>query len=112
MRLTSVCSAGTTLIITTANADSLTHAIFGREWEGYFDWTHLGVDQVGARRLREELSRLGWQVAHLSTHAVWDGSADPVHETLRDWWVADARFRRLLTERDLGDFVTCVAVLG
>jgi hypothetical protein len=33
-----------------------------------------------------------------------------VHETLRDWWVADARFRRLLTERDLGDFVTCVAV--
>jgi hypothetical protein len=47
---------------------------------------------------------------HLSTHSVWDGSADPVHETLRDWWVADARFRRLLTERDLGDFVTCVAV--
>lgn len=112
MRLTSVGGAGTTLIITTANADSLTHAIFGREWEGYFDWTHLGVDQVGARRLREELPRLGWQVAHLSTYSVWDGSADPVHETLRDWWVADARFRRLLTERDLGDFVTCVAVLG
>jgi hypothetical protein len=29
---------------------------------------------------------------------------------LKDWWVADARLRRLLTERDLGDFVTCVAV--
>ena len=110
MRLTSVSGAGTTMIITTANADSLTHALFGREWEGYFDWTHLGIDQVGVRRLREELARLGWQVVHLSTHSVWDGSADPLHETLRDWWVADARFRRLLTERDLGDFVTCVAV--
>jgi hypothetical protein len=110
MRLTRVSGAGTTMIITTANSDSLTHAIFGREWEGYFDWTHFGVDQVGVRRLREELARLNWEVVHLSTHSVWDGSADPVHETLRDWWVADARFRRLLTERDLGDFVTCVAV--
>ena len=110
MRLTEVTRAGTTLIITTANADSLTHALFGRQWEGYVDWTHLGVDQVGVRRLREELARLGWQIAHLSTHAVWDGSADPTRQTLRDWWAADARFRRLLTERDLGDFITCVAV--
>ena len=27
--------------------------------------------------------------------------------TLRAWWAADARFRRLLAERDLGDLLTC-----
>jgi hypothetical protein len=40
---------------------------------------------------------------------VWDGNADPTHATLREWWASDARFRRLLTERDLGDLITCVA---
>jgi hypothetical protein len=30
--------------------------------------------------------------------------------TLREWWAIDARFRRLLAERELGDIITCAAV--
>ena len=76
---------------------------------GYFDWTHLGVDQVSARTLRGGLERIGWRVELLETTVVWDGNADPTHATLREWFASDARFRRLLVERDLGDLISCVA---
>jgi 2-polyprenyl-3-methyl-5-hydroxy-6-metoxy-1,4-benzoquinol methylase len=109
-RLTAVTAPGATLILITSNADSLTHRIFGADWEGYFDWTHHGVAAVTAASVREGLARLGWHVRELRTWNVWDGSDDPTHATMRDWLAADARFARLLAERDLGDFITCVAV--
>jgi hypothetical protein len=76
----------------------------------YFDSTHHGVDQITVKSLREELPRLGWKVSELATRLIWDADADPTRATLRQWWAADARFRRLLAERELGDFITCVAV--
>ena len=63
---------------------------------------------VSARSLREGLWRLGWQVEQLETSVIWDGNADPMHATLREWWASDARFRRLLVERNLGHLITCV----
>jgi len=109
-KLTGCARHGTVLLIMTANAESLTHALFGDDWEGYFDWTHHGVNLITVKSLREELPRLGWKVLELTTRLLWDTSADPTRATLRQWWAADARFRRLLVERDLGDFITCVAV--
>jgi len=109
-KLPDVAAAGTLLVVTTTNAESLTHLLFGDQWEGYFDTTHHGIDQVNARRLREELARLGWRVERLTTHRVWDADADPTHATVREWWAADARFRQLLAEHDLGDLIVCVAV--
>jgi 2-polyprenyl-3-methyl-5-hydroxy-6-metoxy-1,4-benzoquinol methylase len=98
------------LVILTTNAESLTHRLFGDDWEGYFDWTHRGVDQVSAAMVRRNLPALGWNVRSLRTWHIWDGDADPTKATLREWCDADARFRRLLEERDLGDFLECVAV--
>jgi SAM-dependent methyltransferase len=109
-KLTGCARPGTVLLIMTANAQSLSHALFGPDWEGYFDWTHLGVDRITVESLRKELPRLGWRVSEITTRLVWDADADPTRATLRQWWAADARFRRLLVERDLGDFITCVAV--
>jgi SAM-dependent methyltransferase len=109
-KLGSLTGSGAVLVITTSNADSFTHALFGSQWEGYFDWTHLGVDRVRVESLRQELPKLGWRILNLTTHMVWDGNADPAHATLREWWAADARFRRLLVEMDIGDMITCVAV--
>jgi SAM-dependent methyltransferase len=109
-KITAVAAPRAVLVITTTNAAGLTHVLFGAQWEGYFDWTHLGIDRVSVRMLRDELPRLGWRIAQLTTYMVWDGNADPTRATLREWWVADARFRRLLTEHDLGDFITCIAV--
>jgi SAM-dependent methyltransferase len=108
-RLTALVKPGGRLFMTTTNAEGLGHRLFGADWEGYFDWTHLGVDLVSARSLREGLARLGWRVDELETSVVWDGNADPTHATLREWFASDARFRRLLAERDLGDLITCVA---
>jgi hypothetical protein len=109
-RLSALTAPGATLLLITSNADSLTHRVFGRDWEGYFDWTHRGVDAVTANSIRGGLPKLGWQLRDLRTWHVWDGSEDPTHATLRDWHAADARFRTLLAERELGDFITCVAV--
>jgi SAM-dependent methyltransferase len=101
---------GAHLLMITSNADSLTRRLFGADWEGYFDWTHQGVDEVSVASIRRHLPALGWQIVSIRTWHVWDGDADPTKATLREWCDADARFRRLLEERDLGDFLECVAV--
>lgn len=109
-KLTRFTRSGITIIINTTNAGSLSSMIFGQDWEGFFDWTHVGVEQVCVDAIARELPRMDWQIATLTTHSVWDVSADPSHATMRDWCAADARFRRMLVERDLGDLITCVAV--
>ena len=98
------------LLINTTNADSLSHRIFDADWEGYFDWTHHSVDTLTVSTLASMLDASGWDVAQMATSRLWTVDADPRAATLRDWWAADARFRRLLVDRDLGDFVTCVAI--
>ena len=107
--LTGYARPGALLFINTTNANSLTHAIFGRRWEGYFDWTHKGVEDLSSTTLPCALDRIGWDVLKLTTERVWATNADPTAASLRDWWDADARFRQLLVERDLGDFMVCVA---
>lgn len=109
-RLSAHAVPGTLLFLDTTNADSLSHQLFGPQWEGYFDATHFGVERVGVRTLQRDLPSLGWRILQLTTRDVWDSCIDPSHATLRDWYVHDARFRALLRQRDLGDFVTCVAV--
>jgi len=108
-RLSRIVAPGGRLFLTTTNSDGLGHRLFGGDWEGYFDWTHQGVDHVSARTLRDGLHRFGWTIDRLETSVVWDGSADPTHATLREWYASDARFRRLLIEREFGDLITCVA---
>ena len=51
-----------------------------------------------------------WELVRLTTDTFWGSDADPVVATMREWFAADARFRRLIAERDLGDFLLCVAV--
>jgi 2-polyprenyl-3-methyl-5-hydroxy-6-metoxy-1,4-benzoquinol methylase len=109
-RLSSLCATGATLLLDTTNSQSLMRTLFTSQWEGYFDWTHQGIDYVSASSLREMLPQLGWRIENLVTRHIWDGNADPHHALWREWWVADARFRRFVVERDLGDFITCVAV--
>ena len=109
-KLTGLCLSGSRLFLRTTNAESLNRLLFASEWEGYFDATHYGVDAVSVERLRRELPELGWRICHLKTHLSWDSSVDPIHSTLREWWAADARFRRLLADLDRGDLVTLVAI--
>jgi len=111
-KLTEVAAPQARLLIATSNADGVGRLMFGRDWEGYFDPTHYGVDIVGVKSLRERLPALGWRIQHLVTDRVWDCSSDPQHATLREWWANDARCRLLLRERELGDLVQLSAVRG
>ncbi len=109
-KLSGLCRPGARLFIQTTNAESLNRLLFASEWEGYFDATHHGVDDVSIERLRRELPALGWRICHMKTHLSWDSNADPARASLRELWAYDARFRRLLTELDRGDLVTLVAI--
>jgi SAM-dependent methyltransferase len=108
--LGAVAAPGSVLLVNTTNANSLTRRLFGADWEGYYDETHHGVDALTVPTLRSGLADCGWDARLVTTDRVWSLDADASAATLRDWWAADGRFRRLLAERDLGDFVTCVAV--
>lgn len=96
-------------MINTTNSASLSHRIFGEDWEGYFDWTHHGVDSLSPHTLRTELPKLGWTIESLYTHLFWHSGAHPEHAVLRDAFAYDARFRTLLRNRELGDMLVCVA---
>ena len=108
-KLTHHLTPDATLIINTTNSASLSHQLFGDDWEGYFDWTHHGVDKVSVESLRRELPRLGWNIETIYTHSFWHAGADPDHAVLRDTFAYDSRFSRLLHSHDLGDFLVCVA---
>jgi 2-polyprenyl-3-methyl-5-hydroxy-6-metoxy-1,4-benzoquinol methylase len=108
--LTTFARARSVMLIRTTNADSLSHRILGSNWEGYFDWSHHSVDRITRTTIARELDRAGWSIARIATDHIWSCDADPGSASLRDWWVADARFRRLLVEHHLGDFLTCIAI--
>jgi len=108
-KLTQYLTPDATLIINTTNSASLSHRVFGDDWEGYFDWTHHGVDKVSVASVRRELPRLGWNIEEMYTHSFWHAGADADHAVFRETFAHDARFGRLLRTRDLGDFIVCVA---
>jgi 2-polyprenyl-3-methyl-5-hydroxy-6-metoxy-1,4-benzoquinol methylase len=97
------------LLLTTANANSLTRWFFGSDWEGLADPTHKSAHAITPSHLASWLESAGWQVEHLTTHSVWDDNPDPVHATLRDVAASDARFRQLLVQYGRGDFLECIA---
>jgi 2-polyprenyl-3-methyl-5-hydroxy-6-metoxy-1,4-benzoquinol methylase len=108
--VTPVARPGTHLVITTTNAASLMRQVLGGDWEGYFDETHHSVSLITPGWLQRTLAELGWEIEEMRTHHLWQGSDDPTLATFREWFAFDARFRSFLHERDLGDFIQCVAV--
>jgi SAM-dependent methyltransferase len=108
-RLTRLTAPGSVLLVQTTNCRSLTSRLFGNDWEERSDWTHLGIDRVSPESVRRELPRLGWRLERLTSRFLLTRSADPSHATLREWYAADARFRGLLAEKDLGDMILFLA---
>ena len=100
---------GTWLFLHTSNSDSLTHRIFGTDWEGYTDYSHFGVDKVTATSLRQWLTDLGWQVIEWDCSGVWLEGDDPVVMRLRDSFQRIPEMATLLSERSLGDTLSVVA---
>jgi 2-polyprenyl-3-methyl-5-hydroxy-6-metoxy-1,4-benzoquinol methylase len=103
-----VCD-GAWLFLHTSNSDSLTHRIFGQDWEGYTDYSHHGVDQVTATNLRSWLDRLGWETVQWNCNSIWVEGVDPVVLRLKQLINRIPEMQMLLLERDLGDYVSLVA---
>jgi SAM-dependent methyltransferase len=108
-KITQRASSGAWLFLHTSNSDSLTHRIFGADWEGYSDYSHKGVEKVSAVTLRSWLGDLGWQIVEWECNLVWVVSADPTLINLQDAFHRIPELGVMLSERDLGDVLMVVA---
>jgi 2-polyprenyl-3-methyl-5-hydroxy-6-metoxy-1,4-benzoquinol methylase len=108
-RVTCRASGGAHLFIHTSNADSLTRRLFGKDWEGYSDYSHHGIEQISVTSLAKWLKELGWGILDWKCHHMWVGGADPVLLRLRDAFHRIPELALFLSERNLGDMISVVA---
>jgi 2-polyprenyl-3-methyl-5-hydroxy-6-metoxy-1,4-benzoquinol methylase len=102
-------TSGSYLFLHTSNCDSLTHRLFGKDWEGYADYSHHGVDLVSEANLYEWLEKLNWQVIDAECTEIWAGGVDPVLERLQEVFRKIPELSTFLSERSFGDMIKFVA---
>jgi len=97
------------LFLHTSNSNSLTHRLFGTNWEGYSDYSHYGVDQITSTSLRVWLDRLGWDIIHWECGRIWAEGVDPVLMRLKEVFEVVPEMKVFLEEMELGDAIQVVA---
>lgn len=78
--LSARAAANAWLFIKTMNSDSLSHSLFGADWEGYADYTHHSIDLMTPANLRRWALENGWEVVDLYSRAgPFVVNVDPLH---------------------------------
>ena len=108
-KVSSRARKGALLFLHTSNSDSLTHRLFGKEWEGYSDYSHHGVDQVTCSSLRAWMDESGWEIVHWECGNIWAEGLDPVLMRLKEVFGLVPELRVFLEEMELGDAIQLVA---
>jgi 2-polyprenyl-3-methyl-5-hydroxy-6-metoxy-1,4-benzoquinol methylase len=72
------------IFIKTMNSDSLSHSLFGTDWEGYSDYTHHSIDLMTPSNLRQWVEENGWKIVDLYSRAgPFVVNVDPLHSHWR-----------------------------
>ncbi len=108
-KVSSRARTGALLFLHTSNSNSLTHRLFGTNWEGYSDYSHYGVDQITSTSLRVWLDRLGWDIIHWECGRIWAEGVDPVLMRLKEVFEVVPEMKVFLEEMELGDAIQVVA---
>jgi 2-polyprenyl-3-methyl-5-hydroxy-6-metoxy-1,4-benzoquinol methylase len=108
-KVSSRARKGALLFLHTSNSNSLTHRLFGKDWEGYSDYSHYGVDQVTCSSLRAWMDKFGWDVIHWECGTVWTEGLDPILMRLKEMFGLIPELRVFLEEMELGDTIQLVA---
>jgi 2-polyprenyl-3-methyl-5-hydroxy-6-metoxy-1,4-benzoquinol methylase len=108
-KVSSRARKGALLFLHTSNSDSMTHRLFGKDWEGYSDYSHHGVDQVTCTSLRAWMDEFGWEIVHWECKNIWAEGLDPVLMRLKEIFVRVPELRVFLEEMELGDAIQLVA---
>ena len=108
-KVSSRAHKGALLFLRTSNGDSLMHRLLGKDWEGYSDYSHHGVDQVTCSSLRSWLDNFGWDIIHWECGTVWAEGLDPVLMRLKEIFGVIPELRVFLEEMELGDTIQLVA---
>jgi 2-polyprenyl-3-methyl-5-hydroxy-6-metoxy-1,4-benzoquinol methylase len=108
-KVSSRARTGSLLFLHTSNSDSLTHRLFGKNWEGYSDYSHYGVDQITCSSLRVWLDKFGWDIIHWECVRIWAEGVDPVLMRLKEVFEVVPEMRVFLEEMELGDVIQVVA---
>jgi 2-polyprenyl-3-methyl-5-hydroxy-6-metoxy-1,4-benzoquinol methylase len=110
--ITASAAPGSWLFLHTSNAESLTHALFQEDWEGFCDYSHYGVRRITATNLPLWLKNLGWNIVEWNCGEIWVPAGDPVALRLFEAFHVIPELAVLLSERNLGDFIRAVACKG
>src|ERR1700687_411846 len=108
-KVSSQARKGALLFLHTSNGDSLTRRLLGKDWEGYSDYSHHGVDQVTCSSLRAWMDKFGWDIVHWECGTIWAEGLDPVLMRLKEIFGAIPELRVFLEEMELGDTIQLVA---
>lgn len=82
--LSARAAPGGWLFIKTMNSDSLSHFLFGADWEGYSDYTHHSIDLMTPPNLRRWARENGWEIVDLYSRAgPFVVNVDPLHSRWR-----------------------------
>ncbi len=108
-KVSSRARKGALLFLHTSNSDSLTHRLFAKDWEGYSDYSHHGVDQVTCSSLRAWMDEFGWEIIHWECGNIWAEGCDPVLMRLKEIFGLIPELRVFLEEMELGDAIQLVA---
>lgn len=111
-KVTTCASEHGWLFLHTSNADSLTHRLWGSDWEGFSDYSHYGVGQITTSSLRAWLDSLGWRIVSWRCYGVWLERWDSVAAGLDEVCGRSEELQALIRERELGDFLCVVARRG
>ena len=108
-KVSSQARKGALLFLHTSNGDSLTRRLLGKDWEGYSDYSHHGVDQITCSSLRGWMDKFGWDIVHWECGTVWAEGLDPVLMRLKEMFGVIPELRVFLQEMELGDTIQLVA---
>lgn len=96
------------MLIHTANANSLTHSVFGSDWEGYADYTHRSVDTLTTEFMRNIFHEDDFVILQLQTEGIWRRPYDAETAVLRSLYDHVPSFREWIEISDRGDFINCI----
>ena len=108
-KITKKSASNSFLFLRTSNSDSLTHQILGSDWEGYSDYSHFGVDQVSATKLKKWMKDLGWHIIEWKCDSIWVEGTDPILKCLKLVIKKVPELRLLVSERNIGDSILMIA---
>jgi SAM-dependent methyltransferase len=111
-RLCRLVKAGGEVFIRTANFASASHALWGDDWEGFFDYSHYGISWTTPENVTSLLKSEGFDILECWTEGFWLMNCDPLCQVVAEAYISLECLGEALNTLMRGDFLRVVARKG